>query len=161
MRLTLLDSLFGVVTVSAFSIPGAIVPKRRTIRHTNAKFRFPRDVSIDDSTTAGSDGVIAPLLEVHEQTAIMEGASPRAIKLRQQIQAIWNDQMNTAPIVLHGPRGSGKRELADEVVYHLPSWQTQHVHRLSLDDGLDYIDTILGTVDHPGLLDHSKQTRRL
>jgi hypothetical protein len=153
MRLTLLDSLFGVVTVSAFSIPGAIVPKRRTIRHTNAKFRFPRDVSIDDSTTAGSDGVIAPLLEVHEQTAIMEGASPRAIKLRQQIQAIWNDQMNTAPIVLHGPRGSGKRELADEVVYHLPSWQTQHVHRLSLDDGLDYIDTILGTVDHPGLLD--------
>ena len=35
----------------------------------------------------------------------------------------------------------------------MPSWQTEKVHRLSLDDGIDFIDTILGTDSHPGLLD--------
>jgi hypothetical protein len=38
-------------------------------------------------------------------------------------------------------------------VYRLPSWQTQVVHRLTLDDGLDFLETILGTMSHPGLFD--------
>jgi hypothetical protein len=99
--------------------------------------------------TAVIDGGICE----HEGCAIMEGTSPKALKLRKQIQAVWNDSMNTSPVILHGPRGSGKGELADEIVYHLPQWQTRNVHRLSLDDGLNFIDTILGTASHPGLLD--------
>ena len=88
-----------------------------------------------------------------EECAILEGTSPKVVKLRKQLQAAWKDPLTTAPIILHGPRGSGKGELADEIVYHLPSWQTQNVHSLSLDDGLHFIDTILGTAAHPGLLD--------
>lgn len=55
--------------------------------------------------------------------------------------------------MLHGPRGSGKAELAEEIVRRLPSRWTRTVHRLSADDGLDFVDTVLGTAEHPGLLD--------
>ena len=89
----------------------------------------------------------------YDDCAIMEGTSPKAIKLRQQLQSIWNDPGSDSPIILCGPKGSGKGELAEEIVSRLPSWQTQKVHRLSLDDGLDFIDTILGTSEHPGLFD--------
>lgn len=91
--------------------------------------------------------------EVYSANAIMEGTSPKAIQLRNQVQAIRNDPGSNAPIILYGPRGSGKGELAEEIVKGLPSWQTQNVHRISLDDALDFIDTILGTISHPGLLD--------
>jgi len=87
------------------------------------------------------------------ETAVMEGTSPKAVKLRKEVQAIRNNPGSNIPIILHGPRGSGKGELAEEIVNGLPSWQTQQVHRISLDDGIDYIDTILGTGSHPGLLD--------
>ena len=150
---TLLAGLFGVLTVSAFRIPCATVPQQQTIHHADAKFRFPRDVSIDSSSSADGDGEPPPSIEGHEQTAIMAGTSPKAIELRQQIQAIWDDPKNTSPIILYGPRGSGKRELANEIVCHLPSWQTQHVHHLLLDDSLDYNDMILGTHSRPGVLD--------
>ena len=62
------------------------------------------------------------------ECAILEGTSPKVVKLRKQLQAVWKDPLNTSPIILHGPRGSGKGELADEIAYHLPSWQTQNVH---------------------------------
>ncbi|KAL3816035.1 hypothetical protein ACHAXA_010340 [Cyclostephanos tholiformis] len=150
---TLLAVIVGAAAVSAFRISGATVPKQQPIHHTDAKFRFQRDVSIDSSFGAGGDGETLPSIEVHEQTAIMEGTSPRAIKLRQQIQAIKDDPMNTSPIILYGPRGSGKRELAREIACHLPSWQTQHVHRLLLDEWADYVDMILGTDSRPGMLD--------
>ena len=65
-----------------------------------------------------------------------------------------NDPSNTSPIILHGPSGAGsKTEIAEEIISRLPSWQTQKVHRLSLDDGVDYIDTVLGNSLHPGILD--------
>jgi len=86
-------------------------------------------------------------------TPIMEGGSAKAIRLRKQLQEIWNDPTNTSPIILSGEKGSGKSDLAEEIVYRLPSWQTQVVHRLTLDDGLDFLDTILGTTSHPGLFD--------
>ena len=76
----------------------------------------------------------------------MEGGSAKAIRLRKQLQEIWNDPTNTSPIILSGEKGSGKSDLAEEIVYRLPSWQTQVVHRLTLDDGLDFLDTILGTM---------------
>eukprot|EP00985_Skeletonema_marinoi_P032572 scaffold39178_cov220-Skeletonema_marinoi.AAC.9 len=86
-------------------------------------------------------------------TPILEGGSTKAIRLRKQLQEIWNDPTNTSPIILTGPKGSGKSELAEEIVYQLPSWQTKIVHRLTLDDGIDFLDTILGTASHPGLFD--------
>ncbi|KAL3796747.1 hypothetical protein HJC23_010894 [Cyclotella cryptica] len=91
--------------------------------------------------------------DLYAANAIMEGTSPKSIQLRNQIQAIRNDPSSNLPIILYGPRGSGKGELAEEIVKGLPSWQTQNVYRLSLDDGLHFIDTILGTNSHPGLLD--------
>ena len=35
--------------------------------------------------------------------SILEGTSPKAIKLRQQVQSILNNPGNIAPIILHGP----------------------------------------------------------
>ncbi|KAL3763255.1 hypothetical protein ACHAWU_008958 [Discostella pseudostelligera] len=139
--ITFFSSVAGMrtnVTVTAFQQPRVDAQRRYNFRPVHQPIY-----------TAVINGGICE----HEGCAIMEGTSPKALKLRKQIQAVWNDSMNTCPIILHGPRGSGKGELADEIVYHLPQWQTRNVHRLSLDDGLNFIDTILGTVSHPGLLD--------
>ena len=102
---------------------------------------------IDDNESDGGS-------TVPSGASVLEGTSPKAIKLRKQVQAVLNDPSNTSPIILHGPSGAGsKTEIAEEIISRLPSSQTQQVHRLSLDDGVDYIDTILGTTSHPGLLD--------
>lgn len=57
--------------------------------------------------------------------------------------------------MITAPSGEGsKSEIAEDIISRLPSWQTQQVYRISLDDsGLDYIDTILGSTSHPGILD--------
>lgn len=87
--------------------------------------------------------------------SILEGTSPKAIKLRQQVQSVINNPSKTFPVILHGPSGEGsKSEIAEDIISRLPSWQTQQVHRISLDDsGLDYIDIILGSTSHPGIID--------
>ena len=151
----------GTSVVYAFHIPG--------IRQQHRKFRL-RFPSSDGTSIIGigirsnywstihstaviddneSDGSTVP-----SGASVLEGTSPKAIKLRKQVQAVLNDPSNTSPIILHGPSGAGsKTEIAEEIISRLPSSQTQQVHRLSLDDAVDYIDTILGTTSHPGLLD--------
>ena len=124
---------------SAFHIPHTFQPRTLTATHQSA-------VANDDSSSVSSSSSATP-------TPILEGGSTKAIKLRKQLQEIWNDPSNTSPIILSGPKGSGKSELAEEIVYQLPSWQTKMVHRLRLDDGINFLDTILGTTLHPGLLD--------
>lgn len=88
----------------------------------------------------------------HDQSVILEGTSPKVVRLRKDLQAIWNSN-RTSPIILHGPRGSGKESLAEEIVYQLPSSQTENVIRLSMDDCVTYVHTLLGTAHHPGILD--------
>jgi len=90
--------------------------------------------------------------EGHEQAEILEGSSPKVVKLRKELQAVWNSN-KTSPIVLLGPRGSGKASLAQELVYHLPSWQTEQVVQLSMDDCVNHVETLLGNRHHPGILD--------
>ena len=142
--------LFGLVigptTVSAFHPLRIVLLPHRHSCPTSFFYRVSSD-SKDLFTTHDED------ICEREECAILEGTSPKVVKLRKQLQAAWKDPLTTAPIILYGRRGSGKGELADEIVYHLPSWQTQNVHSLSLDDGLHFIDTILGTAAHPGLLD--------
>ncbi len=125
-------------TAAAFQIPNTF--RHRTVRTTH-QLKAAAD---DSSSSATSTDTTNPILE---------GGSTKAIRLRKQLQEIWNDPNNTLPIILSGPKGSGKSELAEEIVYQLPSWQTQTVHRLTLDDGIYFLDTILGTTSHPGLLD--------
>ena len=114
------------------------IPKNQLALHAGL-----RSAAANDSSAFSSD----------IPTPILEGGSTKAIRLRKQLQEIWNDPTNTSPIILTGPKGSGKSELAEEIVYQLPSWQTKIVHRLTLDDGIDFLDTILGTASHPGLFD--------
>jgi hypothetical protein len=52
-----------------------------------------------------------------------------------------------------GPRGSGKGAVVDELLNRLPSSQKETVHRLSMDDAVNHIDTMLGLETHAGLLD--------
>ena len=84
--------------------------------------------------------------------AILSGVSPKAIKLRKQVQEVCNSP-KTSPILLIGPKGAGKGDLVNELLNRLPSYQQQSVHRLSMDDAIYHVDTMLGTENQPGLLD--------
>ncbi|KAL7535220.1 hypothetical protein ACHAXR_006353 [Thalassiosira sp. AJA248-18] len=134
-------------TTAAFHIP--------TKTHTDlSSIRLRRTLTVvHQSDDADGVSISDVSSTVHHTTSIMEGGSAKAVRLRKQLQEIWNDPNNTSPIILSGPKGSGKSELAEEIVNQLPSWQTQAVHRLTLEDGLDFLDTILGTTSHPGLMD--------
>ena len=143
----------------AFHIPGTSQHQRKfrlripssdrtsiiSIRHS---YWSIHSTAVIDDNESGSGSTIP------SGASVLEGTSPKAIKLRKQVQAVINDPSNTSPIILHGPSGAGsKTEIAEEIISRLPSWQTQKVHRLSLDDGVDYIDTVLGNSLHPGILD--------
>ena len=118
------------------------VPRSQTNFQPTLLFSSTVNINNDDETYS----IVA---------SILEGTSPKAIKLRQQVQSVLNNPNNSYPVILHGPSGEGsKSEIAEDIISRLPSWQTQQVYRISLDDsGLDYIDTILGSTSHPGILD--------
>jgi 4Fe-4S binding domain len=90
---------------------------------------------------------------------ILAGTSPQAIRLRKALQEVWTSSLNqgASPVLLVGPTGSGKTELVDELLNRLPSSQKQVVHRLSMADAVNHIDTMLGLAANqrrqPGLLD--------
>ena len=116
------------------------------ITHHNDALNVHADSNSDDLPPSKSSQ--------HDEIAILQGGSAKAIRLRRQLQSVWNDDpANYSPIILSGPRGSGKSELAKEIVRRLPSAQTRTVHHLTLQDGMDFLDTILGTSSHPGILD--------
>lgn len=91
---------------------------------------------------------------------ILEGKSPQVLRLRKTIEQVIfdankhphsdSDDSTTmskvnAPIVLMGPKGSGKPSIVDELLSKLSSHTTQTVHRLALDDALCFMDLFLGT----------------
>ena len=153
-RLTIITTILliaaglGVVpTTTAFHIP-SIKEQKRTLTVVTQRGAADSSSLASSSSSSSSSSTIQ-----HDQASILEGGSAKAIRLRKQLQEIWNQPNITSPIILSGPRGAGKSELAEEIVYQLPSWQTQTVHRLKLEDGMDFLDTILGTTSHPGLMD--------
>ena len=76
---------------------------------------------IDDNESDGGS-------TIPSGASVLEGSSPKAIKLRKQVQAVLNNPSNTSPIILHGPSGAGsKTEIAEEIISRLPSSQTQQV----------------------------------
>ena len=107
---------------SAFNIPSvALVPQLQSV--SRSWFRSPEVVlrhrstfgaatltfhscswpihSTPPAAAPDSDGVFGD--------AILEGTSPKAIRLRKQVQTIINDLGNTSPIILYGPSGSGSK----------------------------------------------------
>lgn len=83
---------------------------------------------------------------------ILAGNSPKAIKLRKTLQDIWSSPRQS-PVVVIGPKGSGKSTLVEELIERLPASQRVNIHRLPLDDAIDHFDTMVGLTNHPGLLD--------
>ena len=147
---TLLAAGFIVSAVSFQLSPnrrkGLPLPRNRRalLTHESAARNANADSNPDD---------LPPTSSIQGETSILQGSSAKVIRLRKQLQSIWTDDpANSSPIILSGPRGSGKSELAEEIVRRLPSAQTLTVHRLTLQDG-DFLDTILGTSSHPGILD--------
>jgi 4Fe-4S binding domain len=141
---------------SAFQVPFRHAPRPRRPALATAR------------TTQLHVGSVIPILpesivssdrnEPHaHEPVILAGTSPQAIRLRKALQEVWNSPPNnTSPVLLVGPPGSGKAELVDELLDRLPSWQKQVVHRLSMDDAVNHIDTMLGMSgqqQQPGLLD--------
>ena len=84
------------------------------------------------------------------QTGILQGKSPKAVKLRKQLQELWSNPDTTSSILIMGPKGGGKPSIVNELLERLPPTT---VHRIALDDAGDYIDTVLGTTTEPGTLD--------
>jgi len=93
--------------------------------------------------------------ESSSESVILAGTSPKAIRLRKQLQAIWTKPNVTTPVLIIGPIGSGKLIVAEEVVNRLPANQRETVHRLNMCDAVMYVDTILGLPNGTqlGLLD--------
>jgi len=137
---TILLPVGRISIVTAFHVP-------RSQTNLKPTLLFSSTVNINDDDETYDNSIVA--------ASILEGTSPKAIKLRQQVQSILNNPSKTFPVIIHGPSGEGsKTEIAEDIISRLPSWQTQQVYRISLDDsGLDYIDTILGSTSHPGILD--------
>lgn len=121
-------------------------------RARQASTALHNKITVEDASSLAS--LEPPGSSSLEPSSITQGSSAKAIKLRKQLQAIWTSNTgSTSPIILSGPKGSGKSELANEIVRNLPSWQTRTIHQLELQDALHFRNTILGTDTHPGLLD--------
>jgi hypothetical protein len=75
--------------VSAFHTPQRCVsnPRTETLHVVSRSRRHSSAVSIDN------DGSISG------GASVMEGTSPKAIKLRKEVQAVLNDPSNTSPII--------------------------------------------------------------
>ena len=72
--------------VTAFHVP-------RSQNNLKPTLLFSSTVNINDETS-NDNSIVA---------SILEGTSPKAIKLRQQVQSLLNNPSNTSPIILHGP----------------------------------------------------------
>lgn len=82
---------------------------------------------------------------------IVAGNSPKAIKLRKKLQEVWSNPKNTSPVLIVGPKGSGKGTLVDELLEKLPQ---ATIHKLSMDEAANHVDTMIGIQNtQPGLLD--------
>lgn len=142
-RKALLLLLIGVYcsVSTAFQVPYS---RRLSLQRTATRLGYVGggaipldDISSDDADT---------------HSAILAGASPKAIKLRKQVQEVCNSP-KTSPVLLVGPQGSGKADIVEEFLNRLPSSQQESVHKLSMDDAIYHVDTMLGTESQPGLLD--------
>ena len=73
-----------------FIVTAFHVPRSQTDLQPTLLFSSTVNINNDDETYS----IVA---------SILEGTSPKAIKLRQQVQSILNNPGNIAPIILHGP----------------------------------------------------------
>lgn len=112
------------------------------LRKTNIPLFVSGAVPMDDKNT----------LDEEQEPIIVAGTSPKAIKLRKQLQEVWTSP-KTSPILIVGPSGSGKATLVEELLSKMPASQKVTVHRLSMDDAANYCNTMLGSEDQAGLLD--------
>jgi hypothetical protein len=125
---------------STFQVP----TRRLSLQKTTTHLRVGQAKSLEENFKSDE--------ETHSQSVILAGTSPKAIKLRKNLQEVWKSQ-KTSPILIIGPRGSGKSAVVEEVLDRLPSSQKESIHRLSMDDAVNHVDTMLGLETQPGLLD--------
>lgn len=137
--------LWSTVILGARPATSFVSPLASSRRLSARTLEKSTAIKLRDASSSGKNNL--------PQAATLEGSSARAIRLRKQLQSIWEDQNDKSAVLLSGSKGSGKEDLADEILKNLPAWQKVEVHKLRLDEGIDYTDTILGTLDHPGLLD--------
>jgi GTPase SAR1 family protein len=113
-----------------------------SLRKKDTHLRVGEAMPLEDNTNS-DEGL---------HSVILAGTSPKAIRLRKRLKEVWSSP-KTSPVVIIGPKGSGKSLLVEELLDRLPSSQKQSIHRLSMDDAVNHIDTMLGLETQPGLLD--------
>jgi hypothetical protein len=155
---TMLPSTFGDVVIaillSAFRSGFAFQP------HVNVVMVAPpRRFSTNPRWSLPMAGASNAALPVHSKSedeqqppasvnnVLLAGKSPKAVKLRKEIQQIASDTTTEAPIVILGPKGSGKPSVVEDILQRLPVPQTKTIHRLNLTDALDLYDTMLQTLN--------------
>lgn len=145
---------------SAFQVNGAITSLTSRVSllghhvkslssETSTRLFVTRNESMDQKHVYFMDEKEPPKEPLPVVTA---GNSPKAIKLRKQLQEVWTSP-RTSPILVIGPSGSGKGTIVEELLEGMPASQKVAVHRLSMDDATNYCETMLGSDSQPGLLD--------
>ena len=137
--------LTAVYNGSAFQV----APRRPvslSLRQKNTHLRVGEAMPLEENTNTN----FPTDEEVH--SVILAGTSPKAIRLRKKLQEVWSSP-KTSPVLIIGPRGSGKSSIVEELLDQLPSSQKESVHKLSMDDAVNHIDTMLGLETEAGLLD--------
>ena len=144
LRLLGLLLVVAAGTVSAFQVR-LVTPKIPTRIRPSSLLQA---VSIDSSNSRSNNNNDQG--ELH--SVILQGKSPKAVRLRQQLQELWSNPNSnaTSSILVMGPKGGGKPSIVDELLEKLPPTT---VHRIALDDAVDFMDTVLGTATEPGTLD--------
>ena len=144
---TICSTLSGVVAFQASRQPLSIRPSPPAKWHQK-QAPTPLKASITTDTSMLSEDSEE---EHHGSAVILEGKSPKVIRLRKAIQDICEDKESTVPIVLLGPKGSGKPSIVEEILEKLSS---PTVHRLNLDDAVTFSDMFFGSNDtNGGVLD--------
>lgn len=141
----ILVALMAIYAGSAFQLP----PLRRPIL-LSMQQKMNTQLRVQSGALRPNENMLSD--DDHYHSEILEGTSPKAIRLRKELQKVWRSP-ETLPILIIGPRGSGKASLVSELLDRLPSWQTENVHQLSMDEAVNHIDTMLGSETQPGLLD--------
>jgi hypothetical protein len=110
---------------------------RKTFPPLGVSNASPFDNKIDRSPSTNQQD--------HPMPAMLQGKSPKIIRLRKAIQELAADESireTNSPIVVLGPKGCGKASIVEELITLLPA--CDEVVTISLDDAVSFVDLLIG-----------------
>lgn len=132
-------------------LPPAILPRNRVYVNLPVLLESKHGEEREELFCGATSATSATVTTTATTATILEGKSPQVLRLRKTIAQVITNAINNqqaTPIVIMGPKGSGKPSIVEEIVKNLQSSNRTHVvHRLALDDALCFMDLFLGTTN--------------